>query len=85
MAHTYSVTEAQARFPAILREAEGTAVAITRRDKVVGYLVSPERMAAMLETLEIMADPRAMEAVSRAEKGRTRYRPLSVLDEKDSR
>lgn len=83
MASTYSIREAQAKFPAVVREAEGHAVAITRRDKVVGYLVSPERMEAMLETMEILANPGAMDAINAAEKGITNYLPLESLDEED--
>ncbi|MFZ4484495.1 MAG: type II toxin-antitoxin system Phd/YefM family antitoxin [Chthoniobacterales bacterium] len=83
MATTYSVTEAQAKFPAIVREAAEQPVIITRRDKVVGYLLSPERFEAMLETMEILANPEAMKAIRDAEEGRTKYHPLSVLDAPD--
>lgn len=81
MNSTYSITEAQAKFPAVMREAEGGAVAITRRDRIVGYVVSTERMEGILETLEFLANPAAMECITQAESGQTRYLPLSVLDE----
>jgi len=81
MGSTYSITDAQARFPALVREAAGRTVTITRRDRVVGYLVSPERFEAMIETLEILANPQAMAAVRNAETGKTRYHPLSALDD----
>jgi len=77
---TYSVTEAQARFPALVKEAADQPVTITRHDKVVGYLVSPERMEAMMETLEILANPKAMKALGAARAGKTKYHPLSRLD-----
>jgi antitoxin YefM len=83
MATTYSVTEAQAKLPALVREAEDQLVTITRHDKVVGYLLSPERMESILETLEILANPKAMKAIRDAEAGRTKYYPLSALDELD--
>lgn len=83
MPHTYSITEAQARLPAVVREAEGRTIAITRRNKVVGYVVSPERLEAMLETLEILANPEAMEAIQRTESGELEFRPLSAIDEPD--
>ncbi|MBA2585238.1 MAG: type II toxin-antitoxin system Phd/YefM family antitoxin [Chthoniobacterales bacterium] len=57
MSSTYSVTEAQSGFPALLKEAEDNLVLVTRRAKPVAYIVSAERMAAIAETLEIMADP----------------------------
>lgn len=81
MATTYSVTEAQAKFPAVVREAAEQPVVITRHDKVVGYLLSPERFEAILETMEILANPDAMKAIRDAEEGRTKYHPLSMLDE----
>jgi antitoxin YefM len=82
MAITYSVTEAQAGLPSILREAEEQPVIITRRDKAVGYLLSPERFEAMLETMEIMSNPLAMEAIRDHKSGKTKFMPLDVLDEK---
>lgn len=81
MAITYSVTEAQAGLPSILREAEEQPVIITRRDKAVGYLLSPERFEAMLETMEIMSNPLAMEAIWDHKSGKTKFMPLDVLDE----
>lgn len=82
MAITYSVTEAQAGLPSILREAEEQPVIITRRDKAVGYLLSPERFEAMLETMEIMSNPLAMQATRDHKSGKTKFMPLDVLDEK---
>jgi prevent-host-death family protein len=81
MATTYSITEAQAKFPAVVREAAEHPVVITRRDKVVGYLLSPERFEAILETMEILANPEAMKAIRDAEEGKTKYHPISILDE----
>ena len=81
MATTYSITEAQAKFPALVREAAEHQVVITRRDKVVGYLLSPERFEAILETMEILANPEAMKAIRDAEEGKTKYHPISILDE----
>ena len=81
MKDTYSVSEAQARLPALVKEAMDHPVVITRRDKVVGYLLSPERMEGILETLELMADPKAMTAIRRARSGAGKYHGLAVLDE----
>jgi antitoxin YefM len=81
MAITYSVTEAQAGLPSILRQAEDQPVIITRRDKAVGYLLSPERFEAMLETMEIMANPEAMDAIRNYKAGKTKFLPLDSLDE----
>lgn len=81
MAITYSVTEAQAGLPSILREAEDQPIIITRRDKTVGYILSPERFEAMLETMEIMANPEAMNAIRDYKAGKTKFLPLDSLDE----
>ncbi|MCX6934821.1 MAG: hypothetical protein NTZ01_01270, partial [Verrucomicrobia bacterium] len=66
-----------------VKKAENNPVIITRRDKVVGYLLSPERMEGILETMEILADPKAMKAIRDYEAGKTKFYPLSVLDDLD--
>ncbi len=83
MRSTYSVSEAQAQLPALLKRAEQDLIAIARRDKTVAYLISAERMEAIAETLEIMADPKAMRALRRAREGKGKYYPVTVLDEPD--
>ncbi|MFZ4683700.1 MAG: type II toxin-antitoxin system Phd/YefM family antitoxin, partial [Terrimicrobiaceae bacterium] len=81
MGSTYSITEAQANFPALVRESQEHTITITRRDEVVGYLLSPERMEAIIESMEILANPKAMRAIRDYEKGRTAFHPLASLDE----
>lgn len=79
MPSTYSVTEAQSALPALLRKAHEELIVITRHEKAVAYLVSAERMAAIAETLEILANPKAMKAIRRARRGEGKYYPLSAL------
>lgn len=79
MASTYSITEAQANFPALVRASHDGPITITRRDEVVGYLISPERMEAIVESMEILANPEAMRAIRNYEKGLTNFHPLSAL------
>jgi prevent-host-death family protein len=81
MSSTYSVTEAQSQLPAILKRAEKNLVAITRREKTVAYVVSADRMEAIAETLEIMADPDAMVAIRKSERGAGKYYRLADVDE----
>ena len=85
MEATYSVTETQGRLPQILRELPDHApVAITRHDRTVAYLVSKEQMESIAETLEIMANPAAMEAIRKDRAGECHYIPLEeVLAELD--
>jgi len=52
----------------------------TRRDEVVGYLLSPDRMEAIIETMEILANPKAMRAIRDYEKGRTKFFSLVALE-----
>ena len=83
MRSTYSVSEAQAQLPMLLKRAENDLIIITRRDKTVAYLVSAQRMEAIVETLEIMADPEAMKALRRVRGGEGKYYPVTDLDEPD--
>lgn len=82
MASTYSVTEAQTNLPRLLKDAnEEGSIAITRHAETVAYLVSRERMEAIVETLDLLANPQAMRAVRDYEAGKTKFLPLSALDE----
>ncbi len=83
MPSTYSVAEAQAQLPALLKRAENDLIVITRRDKTVAYLVSAQRMEAIVETLEVMADAKAMRAVRRAREGKGKYFSAAIFDEPD--
>ena len=78
---TYSVTQAQSQLPQLLRQAErGDLVRIARRDETVAYLVSPDYLEAIVETMEILANPAAQKAIMDHRAGRTRFVPLSALD-----
>jgi PHD/YefM family antitoxin component YafN of YafNO toxin-antitoxin module len=80
---TYSVSEAQAQLPALLKRAEQDLIAIANGGQTVAFLISAERMEAITETLEIMADPKAMRALRRAREGKGKYYPVTVLNEPD--
>ena len=73
--------EAQSSLPALLKRAHDELIVSTRREKAVAYHVSAERTVGIAETLEIMADPKAMDAVRKARRGQGKYFPLSALDE----
>ncbi len=82
MSSTYSVTDAQTNLPRLLKDAvEEGSIAITRRDETVAYLVSRERMEAIMETLDVMGNPKAMRAMRDYEAGKTTFHPVSVLDD----
>jgi PHD/YefM family antitoxin component YafN of YafNO toxin-antitoxin module len=81
MANQYSVEEAQMGLPRILREAEEQIVVVTQRGKAVAYLLSPERFEAMLETMDIMSNPAAMEAIRDHKSGKTKFLTLDTLND----
>jgi antitoxin YefM len=84
MKSTYSVSEAQSRLPQLLKEAEkGEPVCIRRHNETVAYIVSRERMEAIVETLEILGNPGAMRAIREHRAGKTKFLTLAALDEKD--
>jgi PHD/YefM family antitoxin component YafN of YafNO toxin-antitoxin module len=80
--NTYSITAAQGQLPRLVREAEqGRLIAIRRRDETVAYLVSQEQLDAIIETMELLANPEARTAIEDHRAGRTRFVPLSEIDD----
>jgi antitoxin YefM len=84
MYSTYSVTKAQSALPRLLKDAakSGT-IAITRHDETVAYLVSRERMEAIVETLDILGNSAAMRAVHAYRQGKMKFQPLEDSDHGD--
>ncbi len=79
---TYTIKEAQRNLAAMVRVAEGGRLAtITRHQRPVAYVLSPERLSELLETMEILADPAAMRAIRDAETGRGKAFPAGDLPE----
>jgi PHD/YefM family antitoxin component YafN of YafNO toxin-antitoxin module len=77
------VTAAQSQLPRLIRRAEsGRSIAIRRRDQTVAYILSQERLEAMVETMELLANPAARKAIEDHRRGRTRFAPLSAIDGK---
>ena len=81
MSSTYSVTEAQTQLPRLIRQAEeGQPVRIRRHNDTVAYLVSRQRMEAIVETMELLANPDAMKAIAAHRAGKTKLLGISALD-----
>ncbi len=79
---TVTAGELQSRTPKILREAGRRGMlAVTEKGHVTAFLVSRDRVMAMIETMEILSNPKAMAAIKEFEAGKTRMHPVSVLDE----
>jgi hypothetical protein len=82
MKDTLTITQGQAQFPALCRKENTTA--ITRNGQVVSFIVPRQKMADLLEQMEILANPAAMAAIHQARAGQTKDYPLSILDEDES-
>lgn len=52
---------------------------ILRHDAIVAYLVSRQRMEAIVETLELLSNPAAVKAIGEHKEGKTKFASLSVL------
>jgi REP element-mobilizing transposase RayT len=76
---TFDIAEAQAQLPKLVRAKQ--TVTLRQADETVAFLVPRDRMEALLETMEIVANPEAMKAIRRDQSGKGKYLPLSVLDE----
>lgn len=82
MKKAYTIKEAQRSLAAVVRTAErGNLATITRHDQPVAYVIGAERLAAIAETMEILANPAAMRAIRNAEAGRGRLREAADLPE----
>lgn len=76
-----SITDLQRKGPAIVWWAETKGfVPLTRNGRTVAYIISRDRMEAMIETLEIMGNREAMKAISDYQTGKTTMRDVSILD-----
>jgi hypothetical protein len=79
MKTTFDIVEAQARLPKLVRTKQ--TMCLRQDDKTVAFLVPRARMEALLETMEILANPEAMKAIRRDQAGKGKYLPLSVLSQ----
>ena len=71
--------EAQASLTKLCRSRKRFVIANRNRPVVVAMPV--EDFEALMETLDVLADPAAMKAVQSARKGTTKYRLLDLGDE----
>ena len=82
MKNTYTIKEAQRQIAGVVRSAErGRLATITRHQKPVAYVISPQRLSELLETMEILADPKAMKSIRDAEAGRGKVYDVKDLPE----
>ena len=82
MIETMEIAKAKRELPRIVRGLKKTgSLAISNHGRTVAYLISRDQVEAMPETLEIMGNPAAMKAIRDYEAGRTKFKPVEVLDE----
>jgi len=81
MADTYTIKTAQQKLSALVAEVQDHPVTITRQGRAVAVMVSIERMEAIGETMELLADPAAMAAIRKHREGTAKYHDISALDE----
>ncbi len=80
MKSVVSVSVAQAQLPRLIRSK--SVVGIMRQTELAAFLVPRERMEALLETLEILADPKAVSALRRFQAGKMRFKPWKLVRRK---
>jgi len=76
---TYNMREAQASLPKLCRS--GRRFVISNRNRPVVVAMPVDDFEALMETLDVLADPAAMKAVQASRTGKTKYRPLDLADE----
>jgi len=82
MNSTVTVSELQAQTPKLVRQAERRGmIAVTRHGRVAAFLISKDRVEAMIETMKILSDPEAMNAIRNFEAGKTKMKSVACLDE----
>ena len=83
MSPTIALAELDRRGSAAVRQARRHGqVCVTDRGHAVAFILSAEKVEAMLETLEVMGDPQAMAAIRNYEAGQTQMKDVSCLDDK---
>ena len=76
---TVTITKAQSGLPKLCRDKKP--VLITTHDKPMSVLLPIEDYEALIETLDLLANPKAMRTLRAAKAGKLKYRTLSLNDE----
>lgn len=84
MKTTYSITQAQQQLPAMVKEIASLGmIPITRHQETVAYVISKERMDAIVETLEILAQPETMNHIRAYERGELTFHSVEALNDEE--
>jgi prevent-host-death family protein len=79
MPDTYNMKEAQANLTKLCRS--GKRFVIANRNQPVVVAMPVEDFEALMETMDVLANPAAMTAIRSAKTGKTKYRTLNLDDE----
>lgn len=78
---TITVAELHSQTPAIMRQTQRRGMlAVLRAGQVTAFLVSRDRLMAMIETMELLGNPEAMQAIREFESGRGKFYTVAELD-----
>ena len=78
MKTSVSVSEAKSALPKLVRS--GETITLLQNGEPVAFLISKERMEMILETMEIMANPEAMEAIRDYQKRKLKFIPWEKVE-----
>ncbi len=78
MKTTYTVTEGQANFPRIVKQAADELVTIERHGAVAAYVVGRARMEAIAETMELLASDDFRATLKKYRAGKLKMKPFTV-------
>ena len=79
---TVTISEARATLPTLMKSLpKQKAVTITNHGRIAGFLISIDRMRAIVETMQILSDREAVKALRDYESGRSKGKDIGVLDE----
>ena len=81
VAEIYTIKTAQQKFSSVIQEAADHPATITKQGKAVAVIMSIDRMEAIAETMEILADVKAIAAIRAHREGRGKYHDVAKLDE----
>jgi len=82
MDSTVTISQLQAGASKCVHRAEREgAVTVSRHGRAVAFLISRDRLEAIIESMEILANPDAMSEIRQYEVGKTKLKSVTCLDE----
>jgi prevent-host-death family protein len=78
-AHTLTVSRAQAELPRLCNS--GKSYLITRRDEPTAVLMPIADYESLIESLDLLSNPKAMQILRAAKAGKGSYKELDLDDE----